>query len=191
MKKIHFLFLMVFTLFSGCTSSKFEEVKTIPEEYVNVYICFDTSKTTIGMGPSISSSYGYFSFYPGWSQSTTLDTIENRNTAIKILTQKGYKVVSDIKSASIILMGGYTSNEIRSKVSLVFLDANTQELIFSTEGMYGMGIDINGDVSGALKNALNRIPEKSISTKQNDNITIEEESSSKMDEIESQLLKLK
>ena len=154
MKKSIFLLFIVFIFFSGCTSAKFEEMKAIPEEYENIYICFDSSQTIIGRGPSFSSGNGYFSYNSGWSHSTTLDTIENRNIAIKILTQRGYKVVSNIKEADIVLLGGYSSNEIRSKVSLAFLDAYTEELLFTTEGMYGMGWDINGDVRGALKNAL-------------------------------------
>ena len=118
-------------------------------------------------------------------------TIENRNIAIKILTQRGYKVVSNIKEADIVLLGGYSSNEIRSKVSLAFLDAYTEELLFTTEGMYGMGWDINGDVRGALKNALNSIPDKSNSEKQNGIIISENKSASEMNEIEMQLIKLK
>ena len=191
MKKSIFLLFIVFIFFSGCTSAKFEEMKAIPEDYENVYICFDSSQTIIGRGPSFSSGNGYFSYNSGWSHSTTLDTIENRNIAIKILTQRGYKVVSNIKEADIVLLGGYSSNEIRSKVSLAFLDAYTEELLFTTEGMYGMGWDINGDVRGALKNALNSIPDKSNSEKQKGIIISENKSASEMNEIEMQLIKLK
>ena len=192
MKKNIIVFFTLLFLFSSCTSAKFEEIQTLPEDYIYIYICLDASQTTIGSGPSFSSNNGSFSYNPGWSHSTTLDTIENRNTIIKILTQKGFKITSDLDLADIILLGGYTTNEIRSKVSLTFIDANTEELLFISEGMYGMGWDINGDVRGALKNALDCIPEKNETLNQSEDIIIQDiETSSEMDDIELQLIKLK
>lgn len=160
MKKNPLLFIAFVFLFLGCSSSNFEKTKEIPDDYVYIFVSLDSSKVTIGQGESFTVSSGIVSYNPGWSQSTTLNTVENRNTTVKILTQKGYKVTSDINLADMILIGGYTSNEFRTKVSLTFLDANTEELIFLTEGSYGMGWDIDGDVRGALKNALNSIPQK-------------------------------
>ena len=158
MRKIVMLFLAV--LLVGCTSASFEEIGGIPAEYETVLVVLDSTKTTVNTGGFFSS--GNASYFYSATDSSTLDTIGNRNIVIKALTEKGYKYTSDAEKADIILLAGNESNEVRTVVSISLLDAKSEELLFTTSGMYGMGMDLGGDIRGALKNALKGIPARTL-----------------------------
>ena len=155
MRKI-FLALICALLLVGCTSASFEVINGIPEEYETVFVVLDSSKTTINSTGFFTSGGGTY-FYD-YGDSSYLDTVNNRNIVIKTLTQKGYKYTNNIEKADIVLLAGNESNEIRTVVSISLLDAKTEELLYTTSGMYGMGMDLSGDMRGALKNALKGIP---------------------------------
>ena len=151
------IFLLLFAvLLVGCTSASFEVINGIPEEYETVFVVLDSSKTTINSTGFFTSGSGTY-FY-NYGDSFVLDSLNNRNIVIKDLTKKGYKYTSDLEKADIVLLAGYTSNEFRSKVSISLLDSKTEELLFTTSGMYGMGLGIDSDITHALKNALKGIP---------------------------------
>ena len=76
------------------------------------------------------------------------------------LIEKGYKVTQKIENADMILYGGCESSEIQSVVTLLLVDVKTEEEYVLAKGTYGMGMDLNGDMKGALKNALKTIPNK-------------------------------
>ena len=80
--------------------------------------------------------------------------------AKSILKAKGYKITNKIEKADLFIYGGCDSNEVQSRVMLVLVDAKTEEEYVVTKGTYGMGWDLNGDIKGALKNALQSIPNR-------------------------------
>ena len=50
-----------------------------------------------------------------------------------------------------ILYGGCESSEIQSVVTLLLVDVKTEEEYILSKGSYGMGMDLKGDMKGALK----------------------------------------
>ena len=76
------------------------------------------------------------------------------------LIEKGYKVTQKIENADMILYGGCESSEIQSVVTLLLVDVKTEEEYVLAKCTYGMWMDFNGDMKGALKNALKTIPNK-------------------------------
>ena len=158
----HIFMLFIALLFVSCTSASFEEINGIPSEYQTIFVCLDSSKTTIDSSGFFTSGSGTY-FYSG-TDSASLDTIGNRNIVIKALVAKGYKYTSDIEKADMILLAGNETSEIRTIVSISLLDAKSEDLLYTTSGMYGMGWGIDSDVRNALKNALKGIPARNTTT---------------------------
>ena len=50
-----------------------------------------------------------------------------------------------------LLYGGCESSEIQSVVTLLLVDVKTEEEYILSKGSYGMGMDLKGDMKGALK----------------------------------------
>ena len=162
MKNIIYIFVMMFTVFmhSSCVSSKFTNYVAIPQEYENIFIILDSNKTTLTSGGYLSYSNNSMTYIPSSLNEAVLDTVKNKVNIQTDLTSKGYKVVDKIDDADILLIGGYTTNELYTDVILAFYDKSTNALLFTSEGRYGLGIDTQSDVNHALKKALEQVPFK-------------------------------
>ncbi len=162
MKKIIYLFIMIFTvfMFSSCVSSKSSNYAIIPQEYENIFISLDSNKTTLTSGGYLSYANNSMTYIPSSSSEAVLDTIKNRITIQTELNYKGYKVVNNIDDADILMLGGYTTNEFYTDVILAFYNKSTNELLFTSEGRYGLGFGIQSDLNHALKKALEQIPQR-------------------------------
>lgn len=158
--------LLIVLLTSSCVSAKATTYSDIPDDYKSVYIILDSSKTTVASEGYFYYSYDTFSYIPGYSSDAMLDTVKNRVLIQTTLEGKGYIIVSNIDDADMILMGGYTTNELYTDVILAFYDKESNKVLFTSEGRYGIGLDLQGDVNGAVKKALESVPEKAVENKE-------------------------
>ena len=154
MKKNLFFILICF-LFVGCSSTKVLLNVVIPDGKDTVYLIFDNTQSTVSTGGIVVGNM-FFSDV----ETASFNTLENRMLAKSILKAKGYKITNNIEKADLFIYGGCESNEVQSRVMLVLVDAKTEEEYVVTKGTYGMGWDLNGDIKGALKNALQSIPNR-------------------------------
>ena len=154
MKKIISLILFCF-IFMGYISAKLISSKTIPGEKKTVYISFDNTQATVSTGGFVVGN----TIFTG-TDTASFNTLENRMLTKNSLIEKGFKVTQKIENADMILYGGCESNEFQSVVTLLLVDVETEEEYIIAKGSYGMGMDLNGDIKGALKNALKYIPKK-------------------------------
>ena len=154
MKKIISLILFCF-IFMGYISAKLISSKTIPGEKKTVYISFDNMQATVSTGGFVVGN----TIFTG-TDTASFNTLENRMLTKNSLIEKGFKVTQKIENADMILYGGCESNEFQSVVTLLLVDVETEEEYIIAKGSYGMGMDLNGDIKGALKNALKYIPKK-------------------------------
>lgn len=162
MKKVIYLFIMIFTVFMflSCVSSKSSNYAVMPQEYENIFMILDSNKTTLTSGGYLSYANNSMTYIPSSSSEAVLDTVKNKITIQTELNCKGYKVVSNIDDADILMLGGYTTNEFYTDVILAFYDKSTNELLFTSEGRYGLGFGIQSDLNHALKKALEQIPQR-------------------------------
>lgn len=155
MRKSLFLIFVICILFFGCTSAKLISNVEIPSDKETIYLCFDNTQSTVESGGYLIGNM----FFAG-VDTASFNTLENRILAKNILTEKGYKISQKIENADMILYAGCESSEIQSVVTILLVDAKTEAEYVTTKGSYGMGIDLKGDMKGALKNALQSIPNK-------------------------------
>lgn len=161
MKKYLFLFFSLLALFLiSCVSAKSTTYSVIPPEFEKVFIVLDTNKTTISGGGYLSYANNSMTYVPNYSSDALLNTVKNKVLIQTSLQEKGYKVVNDASQADIILMGGYETNEFFTDVILAFYNKDTNDLLFTAEGRYGLGLDIQMDVNGALKKALEQVSKR-------------------------------
>lgn len=154
MKKF-FLIFIVSIFLGGCSSTRTILSVAIPDDKETIYLAFDNTQSTISTG-------GFFvgNVYFSGTESASFNTLDNRLLAKSILTEKGYKVTQKIENADMLLYGGCESNDVQSVVTLMLIDAKTEKEYIISKGTYGMGWDLNGDIKGALENALQNIPKK-------------------------------
>lgn len=154
MKKIFCLLFTCF-LFWGCSSTNVLLSVAVPVEKENIYLIFDNTQSTVSTGGVIVGNM-YISDF----ETASFNTLDNRMLAKSILTAKGYKITQKVEKADLFLYGGCESNEIQSKVTLVLVDAKNEKEYVVSKGSFGMGWDLNGDIKGALENALQGIPNR-------------------------------
>lgn len=152
MKKLLSVILLCFSIF-GCSSAKLVSNAQIPEGKETIYLNFDNTQTTVDAGGVVIGNMIFSDV-----QTASLNTLNNRMLAKDILTEKGYKVTQKLENADMILYAGCESSEVKTVVTIVLVDAKTEEEYAVANGSYGMGMDLNGDIKGALKNALQSIP---------------------------------
>lgn len=151
------LFLCVLFTFTSCVSSEITEYKEISEDAKTVYVQLD-SNTNIVSGGGYFSTNGTAMFYD--IESGVLNTLKNRLMIQSSLTAKGYKVSNSIDEADLIMQGGFESSEIKTTVLLAIFDKESNDLLAICKGAYGMGLDLQDDINGALKKALEKIPSR-------------------------------
>lgn len=154
MKKFIILVLSCFILL-GCSSTKLISSSSIPEGKETIYILFDNTQSTVDSG-------GVFigNVFVSGTESASFNTLDNRLITKTMLAEKGFKVTQTKEKADMILYGGCDSSEVQSVVTLMLIDSETEEEYALVKGTYGMGMDLNGDIKGALKNALKSLPNR-------------------------------
>ncbi|MBR2090275.1 MAG: hypothetical protein IJ905_07915 [Fibrobacter sp.] len=153
--KIIFHLLLICFLLLGCSSSNVLLNVTIPGDKDTIYLIFDNTQSTISSGGIVVGNMFFTDV-----ETASFNSLENRMLAKSTLSAKGYKITNKIEKADLFVYGGCESNEIQSKVMLVLVDAKTEKEYVVSKGTYGMGWDLNGDIKGALKNALDGIPNR-------------------------------
>ena len=146
---------MICFLLLGCSSSNVLLNVTIPGDKDTIYLIFDNTQSTISSGGIVVGNMFFTDV-----ETASFNSLENRMLAKSTLSAKGYKITNKIEKADLFVYGGCESNEIQSKVMLVLVDAKTEKEYVVSKGTYGMGWDLNGDIKGALKNALDGIPNR-------------------------------
>lgn len=149
------LLLLMSVLMVGCSSVKMISERDIPNEKKFIFLVLDENELKVESGGYV---YGNF-FYSG-SESSYLNSLENKILIKQLLSEKGYFVTNHIEKADLILYGGCKSSDIQSVITIVLVDKETEEEYIVTQGSYGMGLDLDGDIKGALKNALKNIPNR-------------------------------
>ena len=161
MKRFSIIFLCLFSLLlSSCISAKTTNYADVPEDYTSVCIILDSNKTTISSGGYMSYSNNTMTYIPSSSEDAVLNTVKNKVLMQTTLQEKGYKVLNNENEADMLILGGYETNELYTDVILAFYDRKTNDLLFTAEGRFGLGLDIQMDVNGALKKALEQVPSK-------------------------------
>ena len=162
MKKFKFLLVVIFValIFSACVSAKATNYTNVPEEYTNVFVSLDSNKTTLTSGGYLSYTNNSLTYIPSSSSDAVLDTVNNKVAVQTNLNSKGYKIVNNIDDADMLMLGGYSTNELYTDVILAFYDKLSNELLFTAEGRYGLGFGIQDDVNHALRKALEQVPSK-------------------------------
>jgi len=153
MKK-NILFILLLSLGFYLSAEEISNV-SIPSNKSSIYLEFDNAQLTIGSQGVVIGDM----IFSG-TDSSSLNTLDNRRIAKNFLTEKGYTVTQKLENADMILYGGCESSDIRSVVTLVLVDSETEEEYFVVTGSYGMGMDLKGDIKGALKRALKNIPNR-------------------------------
>lgn len=156
MKKFFSVFFLSFIFFS-CSSAKLVSTTKIPKDKVTIYLNFDNTQSTVETTGFVSGNTFYAS-----TDTASFNTLKNWTIAKDILTEKGYKITRKVENSDMILYIGCESTEIKTTVTAILVDSNTEAEYAVTEGIYGMGLDIKGDIKGALKNAIQRIPNKKL-----------------------------
>ena len=162
MKKFKFLLIVIFValIFSACVSAKATNYTNVPEEYANVFVSLDSNKTTLTSGGYLSYTNNSLTYIPSSSSDAVLDTVNNKVAVQTNLNSKGYKIVNNIDDADMLMLGGYSTNELYTDVILAFYDKLSNEFLFTAEGRYGLGFGIQDDVNHALRKALKQVPSK-------------------------------
>ena len=146
-------FLISMLIFSSCSSAKIISQTSIPPNKKNIYISLDNTQSTIA-----SASYMVRNFFIVGTDSASFNTLDNRIIVKEQLISKGFSVTNKIETADLILLGGCESSDAESVVTLVLADSETEEEYCILQGAYGMGMDLKGDIKGALRNALQLLP---------------------------------
>ncbi len=154
MKKIFVILFSSIILFS-CTSSNLVSSTTIPIDKRTIYLSFDNTHSTVDAGGFIVGN-----MFISNIESASFNTLENRMLTKRILEEKGYKITQKLEMADMILFAGCESNEILSEVTILIVDSKTEEEYVITKGSFGIGLDLKGDMKGALQNALQSIPNR-------------------------------
>ena len=155
MKKNIFALVVTCFILGSCTSAKLISSTEIPDNKKTIYLCFDNTQAAAGTGDVVVGNVFFAE-----TDTASFNTLDNRMIAKTILTEKGYKITQKIENADMILYAGCESSDIQSVVTILLVDAINEEEYVITKGTYGMGMDLKSDMKGALKNALQSIPNR-------------------------------